>query len=998
MSYCEWAYVTCSLTTGRVTVLDLASNGFGRLSPLIAGLSELDEVTLDLNGLSVVPDLSRLGRLRRLTAFSNRIVRMEGLPDSLEVLKVDGNELVELPDPLPASLVELWCGGNRLVALPRSGLPAGLLVLNAPRNAIAGTLPALPRGLRSLVVGGNNLVALPAALPDSLVTLSAYANRIEAAPASLPRGLVELHLFSNNITELADGMFSGLTSLAVVDCSLNRIARVPASLLASPAATLETLDLSGNRITAFPRLASAPRLKKLALSDNLIGDPVQDVMLFAGPRMPKLAFLDLSRNPMGGSLSAEALSGDSKDLSVQAAVFKGKFSSLEVVKLNAVNISGEVYFDIFDKLWPSVTELDIRNNPLLANIPLRQTGSVSLVDARGCLGITDFLVRWIREADADKRIKRLSSLVTRTFNGKFSECDSVVEAGSMMRFSLRVDPEQHRYSSEFCTCAPGYVGDPQLDGRCQSCATLTDGNSIACSGGAATGAGVWFHPSNNGKDLAAVPCFGRDGSHCASASARRLPPNFVPVPGSFTCKEGYEGRLCSKCAMGYFSLGLSCKQCARATWVYSPIVTMVSYAVIGFKQLRRTTRAPTGLARIIILHLQLGSSLLEIITLQLPAAMQVAASMADSGTSLELSAIECLTGSRVVDQFTRPLVTALIFPLFAMFMAAAIAVPFRKRKGFWDAFFKAALFFWLVGCLLAVKKLAGTLSCTDFATGGVGGKYVSMNLWMSCDYRDKAYRGVSLVAIAVLLLFSVITGAVFFHLLLREPKNPDSTHHHLKAMLEGPYRPGHAKWELRQTVRKWAFALLQGLSPRGSPVMNIGFVIILTLSIMQQAWCRPYRHRVANYAETGSLLVLLISYLGWFLISRGASTIEVWVSYLILTVNLLFLLALIGIFLQLNIMARLQKARAGSVEAAAVLPGLEAAAVLPGGDDTDGHQEEEEEDEDEELEMRSEENGDWTILSFDTYNNDTIYSVSDKGASDKDWASDRFSDDQSLSF
>ncbi|ONI80215.1 hypothetical protein ALI22I_43300 [Saccharothrix sp. ALI-22-I] len=161
------------------------------------------------------------------------------------VLDLRGLRLRELPDDFPADprLRRIDLSGNRLTALP----------------------PSLFRlaGLEELDLGNNRLTTLGPEFGSlvGLVRLDVSENRLSAVAPELAActALRHVHLYGNALTEVVP-----LHAPVTLDMSGNRLRSLDAL-----APTLESLDVSGNRITALPDdLRPLTRLRRLDLSDN----------------------------------------------------------------------------------------------------------------------------------------------------------------------------------------------------------------------------------------------------------------------------------------------------------------------------------------------------------------------------------------------------------------------------------------------------------------------------------------------------------------------------------------------------------------------------------------------------------------------------------------------------------------------------------------------------------------------------------------------------------
>jgi Leucine-rich repeat (LRR) protein len=147
------------------TSLQLAGLGLEKVPAEVLTLSNLQQLVLNENRLSALPDLARLTRLEVLWVAGNRIASWS-LPPSLKDLDLGRNALGAVPAPVweLGSLRVLSLRQNHLDALPRDvSRLAFLEVLDLSRNRLT-TVPtelSLLKHLRVLDLTGN-----PITLPE----------------------------------------------------------------------------------------------------------------------------------------------------------------------------------------------------------------------------------------------------------------------------------------------------------------------------------------------------------------------------------------------------------------------------------------------------------------------------------------------------------------------------------------------------------------------------------------------------------------------------------------------------------------------------------------------------------------------------------------------------------------------------------------------------------------------------------------------------------------
>jgi len=129
--------------------------------------SDILEIEIAFQNLTILPDLSRFTKIKKLYCCCNYLTILPKLPESLQSLFCHGNKLTSLPD-LPPNLKELSCSENQLTELPK--LPSSLRLLYCRRNKIL-ILPTLPFNLKTIDCYNNPLIQTNINLPINLIYL-----------------------------------------------------------------------------------------------------------------------------------------------------------------------------------------------------------------------------------------------------------------------------------------------------------------------------------------------------------------------------------------------------------------------------------------------------------------------------------------------------------------------------------------------------------------------------------------------------------------------------------------------------------------------------------------------------------------------------------------------------------------------------------------------------------------------------------------------------------
>ncbi|EIS82061.1 E3 ubiquitin-protein ligase ipaH9.8 [Yersinia pestis PY-66] len=179
--------------------LDLDELGLTSLPDTLPPCNKLNIIENKLTELpTTLPD-----NLQTLNAAFNQLRTLPNtLPASLLSLNVYGNELERLPESLPEGLKKLDVGRNESLQRPNR-LPPNLESLGMA-NCRLTELPTLPNSLEKLEVDNNQLHTLPDTLPALLSSLLVSSNRLTALPENLPGSLRDIYAKDNQLSQLPD--------------------------------------------------------------------------------------------------------------------------------------------------------------------------------------------------------------------------------------------------------------------------------------------------------------------------------------------------------------------------------------------------------------------------------------------------------------------------------------------------------------------------------------------------------------------------------------------------------------------------------------------------------------------------------------------------------------------------------------------------------------------------------------------------------------------------
>lgn len=251
------------------TVLDLdgflTGHELTTIPEEVFSCTRLERLHLDNNALTVIPDLSRLERLRAVHLLHNPLREVADQPG----LVLGWSSYLELkPRLTPTHVVGISCHGDELVEALAELPHLTSLVLRCGAEVPARIFSQTP--LEWLDLSGNGLVAWPNDLErlTNLRELLLGGNQLSTFPDSAAQltQLVALRLADNQLTSLPDSI-AQLTNLRELDLRNNRLASLPDSI--AQLSNLRELHLGSNRLASLPdSFARLANLRELNLAVN----------------------------------------------------------------------------------------------------------------------------------------------------------------------------------------------------------------------------------------------------------------------------------------------------------------------------------------------------------------------------------------------------------------------------------------------------------------------------------------------------------------------------------------------------------------------------------------------------------------------------------------------------------------------------------------------------------------------------------------------------------
>ncbi len=849
----------------NLTQLLVNNNNLQDLPDNIGLLSSLSELYLHSNRLRSLPmSLSKLTALRQLYLYINEVEavpELGGLVD-LEELLLHSNRIVEAPEV--SRMTRLW--RFSLANNPLSFVPslAGLVSLRELYLSTASltSVPALPPSLVRLDLNNNSLTRVEGICGANMTTLNLQGNV----------GLVSV----NNNT---DDCLPALVTVNLSSCNLTSLAFLARS------SRLTSVDVGanpvlGNAVFTLTRNGAWPRLQSLGVASSGVTLPVAGVLgsVFG---CKGLLTLDVSGNPeVGGDLTLQEL--------YTYGGYDGRTNapySLLILRLDGIGIG----------LLQNNVELLF---PLLRILSLRDAHSFAPevhLENQQWLELEEFDVRGAGPGLQIRTPVRLPGSLGFVDIATNSTCPSTLLGGVTARYKITLDPRSFNWSH--CQCLSGHYGQP-WDGGCRECPDAPEGETgvaVDCfsSPGVLKVTGGWFvlEAEAHGGAVVVVPCPSDSPKSPCSANAL--------VPGGarprVTCARGYEGRLCSRCAEGFFRSGRSCYPCGAAglSWL-NPLLSVVILTALGVRTVAGGFSSRSGLIRTLTIHAQLVA-LLPGTSLRLTewSGFLIKASGSGSG-GLRLEGLECAFGARHWDGFFAPFAQAALLPMLVAVGSVAIGalsglLKAGKAMGLRERVGTASMHMWLVLLFGSMQKLLSPLNCTRYGEPkGESSGYLTVALWVSCS----GGRYKSLLTASLLLGLGYTFGTIGLVVYRLRPSTKGTSS--ISSFLRSPYTADSYYWEAVQLLRRVALAMTNSLTKLYSPVQPVIVSSVLILSLLAHTWRKPYLRALDNVVESISLTLLLSSYMAGLIASNprfppAATTL---ISWLFFSVNAVFLLAL----------------------------------------------------------------------------------------------------------
>ncbi|UII23842.1 hypothetical protein [Fulvivirga ligni] len=293
----SWSGVTWSSYSegGRATYVGLDGSTFGFQTDslpeqinLLKDLDQLESLTISEIGITFIPpQINELTQIKTLSLVYNNL---NSLPSDISNL---------------TSLEQVLLNGNKFTDIPDLSSLTSLKYLNLNKNPIVEnyTIPPM-ESLEFLGLQQCGLTRLPETInqvPNLKQLVLSFNYQLQSFPNNLNQltKLEQLSVNEGNLMELPEA-FGNLTSLKLLDVSNNKLKNLPTSL--SALNSLEIIRFQSNEIETFPlSIAGLPHLKEINGSRNRMAGGIPSELFTRSDLR-----VDLSFNMLSGVISTSA--------------------------------------------------------------------------------------------------------------------------------------------------------------------------------------------------------------------------------------------------------------------------------------------------------------------------------------------------------------------------------------------------------------------------------------------------------------------------------------------------------------------------------------------------------------------------------------------------------------------------------------------------------------------------------------------------------------------
>eukprot|EP01132_Coremiostelium_polycephalum_P007667 gene7667-9434_t len=883
---CEWEGITCTAINniGHVSIIELKDNGLsGEFGSTIKQLKYLEKIDLSFNSLNgsipidVFQDMTKLFDITlNYNELSGDLSWTNHLPTSIVTLWIAYNSFSgNIPTTYSKyiNLDLLFLEENLLHGLipPELGDIPNIRLLDIGFNSIHGDIPSNLGKLSKLEYFWAYDNGITNSIPESFSNLK-NLKLIEVTRNTMSGSIP--NIFSNmpNITSIrfAGNKFSGsldwvcqLKNTIEILIDDNSFELLPDCKDSFPISLNNFVVSSNQLIGTIPEsMGNWINLKYIKLSNNKLTGCIPTSF----SRFQNLSRIDVSENHIECSLfeflnpirfhryisiivaSGNKLHGEFiEDMFWDGDTQQELFNSLFIMNFARNNLSGPL--PEYLSWMPNLNDLDLSYNNFEGPIPNALNYLRSLYLENNHLysydgGLPEFM----------KAGQNRITLPDENFS-----CPSIVGKYSEIRITL----DTSYYNHSLCYCNEGYRG---INGTCFKCPEFS-----ICKGGDSILIPSGYYPVPSFSEPEALLKCGVSNFGFTSCN-----PDNEPV---YTCKSGYEDRLCSKCKSGHFSRGTECLKCPTgpesiAIFIIVVIVFILLFLFFVLTDPKRSL--PSSTRKTIIYYYQVFNLLLSKLS-PWPSFFN----FYYSGSSwINFSFGFLCIGD--MSQWPNLFIVMLILPIAFVIITALFILSvyifmlirsggnnFQLNKKWFRAGVRVNLlalnFLYLPLCIYIFQNY--TCKVDSYS----GESFMSFFPWIKCknnSYYDKIFALTILGTIFYVIGIPVLFAALLYYYRRRLE---DSKVLLLVGSIYIDYRKSVFWYELIAVARRLLMAVSLALIDPKSSFSVFVVLLVIGASIISQINFRPFIYKISNTAELLGNSVLLFSYVCVLILSSLGS-------------------------------------------------------------------------------------------------------------------------------
>ncbi|CAG9331088.1 unnamed protein product [Blepharisma stoltei] len=390
---------------------------------------------------------------------------------------------------------------------------------------------------------------------------------------------------------------------------------------------------------------------------------------------------------------------------------------------------------------------------------------------------------------------------------------------------------------------------------------------------------------------------------CPNPSACLGSPDADNVSYTGVCSKGYKGNKCQSCQENYSrSLSSKCKECpSLALNIFIIIAIFCLFIIVAFLLVRSIIKSALKPAALVPVYLKIFLNYIQLVNIASTFDLSWPSEVIElfyvqNGVDYvyqQIYSFECLLkedhGS---DSYFKTLVIIAAFPAIAFFIAFIIWILIKaiqqSYKNFWDDFISTCIIILFLIYPTVVKKLLGSLNCTEINSG---------EFWLKEDLDIRCWEERHIFYILAVTIPALIVWGIFFPVIclisiVRQRKMLENVNVRLRyGFLFSGFKPKQYFWEFIILYSK----LLLVCCSVFMTVINIKIQALIAAALLSLFWHlqfgnKPYIEDNLNNTELVAKTVCVITiYSGLFYLTGSlGNTAKIILFIFIFITNIYF--------------------------------------------------------------------------------------------------------------